>query len=258
MTPEPVTVTPEAREAAEAIVDLFDDATKGCVKLGGGVKIIQQAMDAAVAAATEGLRAERDAHERIVAGVQAGLEKEFANGSGHTSGDILDDFGVWVDHHAEVERERNELRGKVFMLGTWKCDKCGFEQNNRVLNPATGECGVLRIEEVQVCPNDGQAMRRVTWEECSQSNYEAATRFLDERDAANVQRDIALSQLEAARGALRSAYDLIIRHHDASLEPIQSGCICPACVRDGVEDPALNEIAKCLHVATQPETEGKA
>lgn len=44
-----------------------------------------------------------------VAGIEAFMDKEFSNG-GNRTGDILDDFQCWVEHHDEVEAERNALR----------------------------------------------------------------------------------------------------------------------------------------------------
>lgn len=97
---------------------------------------------------------------------------------------------------AQAREERDRLNHRVYMLGTWKCDKCNFEQNTRIINPAMGTIGVPTLEEIQVCPNDGETMRRVTWEECAASNYEAATRFLNEREEAWKERDTLRAETE--------------------------------------------------------------
>jgi NTP pyrophosphatase (non-canonical NTP hydrolase) len=70
----------------------------------------------------------------------------------------------------------------VYMPGDWKCDGCGFTQHNRVLAP-NGVFADMK-PELRACPNDGRDMRPVTWKEASEENYQAAMRFLNERDEA--------------------------------------------------------------------------
>jgi len=51
-----------------------------------------------------------------IAAIQAGLTKEFTNG-GKPSGDLIDDFECFINHHAEVETERNALRAALRAVG---------------------------------------------------------------------------------------------------------------------------------------------
>lgn len=81
----------------------------------------------------------------------------------------------------EAVAEVAKLQQLVYMPGDWVCDTCGFTQHSRTLHASTGDVSAPRFEEVQICPNkDGQPMRRVTWKEGSESNYEAGERFLKE------------------------------------------------------------------------------
>lgn len=52
------------------------------------------------------------------------------------------------------------------------------------------------------------------------------------------------AQLEQAREALRSAQDLIFRHHNCSVR-VELGQLCPHCTRDG-RQPEIDLIAKAL------------
>lgn len=82
------------------------------------------------------------------------------------------------------ELSREELMQLVYVPGSWKCDLCGFEQNNRTLHVSTGDVTAPTIEEIPICPNrhslKGEAiqMRRLTWKEASEANYEFATTIL--------------------------------------------------------------------------------
>lgn len=104
-------------------------------------------------------------------------------------GTLIEQASQLRRRNEELERDAATLSQDVYLPGTWKCGKCGFEQNNRVLNVQTGNVTAPRLEEVQVCPNDGELMRRVKWREASEDNYRFATSLLDERD--QLRQDIA-------------------------------------------------------------------
>lgn len=50
---------------------------------------------------------ELEALHNILAGIHKAVNREV---SGTCTDDILDDFTVWIEHHAKVEQERNFLR----------------------------------------------------------------------------------------------------------------------------------------------------
>ncbi len=120
------------------------------------------------------------------------------------------------------ESEVAELRQQVYMPGDWKCDTCGFMQHNRVLNPETGECGARKVEEIPICPNkDGSPMRRMTWKEGSESNYEAAMRFMSERDGQSAFTDV----LATAAGSYLKEADILLKE-DAKCDHEVGICYC--------------------------------
>lgn len=51
-----------------------------------------------------------------VAAFEAGLAKEFDDGKSERSGDLLDDFGEWVNHHEKIEKERDQLQYPLNLL----------------------------------------------------------------------------------------------------------------------------------------------
>lgn len=108
---------------------------------------------------------------------------------------------------AEAREEAAKLRQQVYMPGDWHCDKCGFEQHNRTLRAFDGAVSAPRIEEVQTCPNDGEQMRRVTWKEGSESNYECAIRFLNEREEKEKQLAEAQAAIVVKDRAIQLAID---------------------------------------------------
>lgn len=51
------------------------------------------------------------------------------------------------------------------MPGAWICDKCGFILQQNYLHSADGQISANESDHVEGCPNDGTAMRGLTWRE---------------------------------------------------------------------------------------------
>ena len=67
------------------------------------------------------------------------------------------------------------------MPGAWICDKCGLVLQKNNLYVKSGTIGADTKDEVEGCPNDGTAMRGLTWREVN-NDYdkmliEARTKF---------------------------------------------------------------------------------
>ena len=64
----------------------------------------------------------------------------------------------------------------LYSPASFVCDKCGFCLEKRTIVAATGQVGVKVGGEdcPEPCPNDGEAMRRVTWKEMAMSSSESA------------------------------------------------------------------------------------
>jgi predicted Zn-ribbon and HTH transcriptional regulator len=56
---------------------------------------------------------------------------------------------------------------RIFIPGCWKCNHCQFELTRTRINVYTGEFGTTAAdrEDPEPCPNDGQLMRRISWQE---------------------------------------------------------------------------------------------
>lgn len=109
-----------------------------------------------------------------------------------------------ADHVAEIAGLRAEKDAAVFMPGVWKCPKCAFELTKSTLYVKSGAIGP-NLDKPEACPNDGEAMGRVTWQEASKSNYDFAVKLLDERDALRTKLTAAEARCTALAKTLESA-----------------------------------------------------
>lgn len=61
--------------------------------------------------------------------------------------------------------ELAEAKAAIYVPGGWRCDKCGFDLTKSLLFAKSGAIGADLAMHTEPCPNDGEPMRRVTWEE---------------------------------------------------------------------------------------------
>jgi len=80
----------------------------------------------------------------------------------------------------------------IYVPGEWTCDACGFVVVKSVIIASTGDIMADASAHVEACPNDGTAMRQVTW-----------------REALTEARDIAGKDLIASQ-RMRAA---VAKHH---------------------------------------------
>lgn len=136
---------------------------------------------------------------------------------------------------------------RLFIPGAWRCPKCNFVLQRATLFMQSGTVGTSEAdrEEVEPCPNDGVAMRRVTWEErCKElgdraEEYFTETVVLEEkveqfRQAQTVAIKAQGEQFklrEAMEQELQTAKEEIVR-----LSPCteQSDCNCYKCLLDTI------------------------
>jgi hypothetical protein len=91
---------------------------------------------------------------------------------------------------------------QIFMPASFVCGRCHFQLEKLTISAKTGAVGVRKGGESgdgELCPNDGQPMRRVTWKEA----YEAC---------ANNQHEIMLALIESLE--LQSHYAVLLNMHD--------------------------------------------
>jgi hypothetical protein len=94
----------------------------------------------------------------------------------------------------------DEIDMLLYAPGSFRCDKCGFHQEKRILNASTGEVGIRKDgDEAGKCPNDGERMRRVTWRELHD-------------EIASSYEEIAIALSESVK--LQSHYAGILNQHD--------------------------------------------
>lgn len=80
-----------------------------------------------------------------------------------------------------IAQMSDKINTDRYVPGMWKCKTCGFTQQNSVICPK----GVYANDKVNArpCPNDGDVMFPVTWQELADKNQAFGVRMLDEREA---------------------------------------------------------------------------
>src|SRR6476646_7410038 len=58
------------------------------------------------------------------------------------------------------------------MPGTWICDQCKFTLQKNILSAGDGSVRADTSPLNEICPNDGQLMRPLTWREANEGFYE--------------------------------------------------------------------------------------
>ncbi len=61
--------------------------------------------------------------------------------------------------------------------GQFECPKCMFRLSSNILSASTGAVAVDRKAKPEQCPNDGEIMKRVTWQQLADDYGDAATRY---------------------------------------------------------------------------------
>ena len=113
----------------------------------------------------------------------------------------------------EVERLKADLNGhpEPVMPGAWICDKCGFVLQNSNIYVKSGTIGADTKDECEGCPNDGTALRGLTWREANESMYERCVDSLKKLI-------IATAALELCESVIRDC-----------LPKGANGCACNIC-----------------------------
>jgi hypothetical protein len=97
----------------------------------------------------------------------------------------------------------------VYVPGNWTCVKCGFVLYQQTLCTRTGEIGVTIADVMQMsgemCPNDGEPMRRTTWRERAIENQKWGESLMEDIIAATHAEHLP-GALEAARNNHRDIH----------------------------------------------------
>ena len=74
----------------------------------------------------------------------------------------------------------DDIDALLHMPASFVCDECGFRLEKRTMIAQTGEVGIKKGgEEPDPCPNDGSAMRRVTFEEAYEESSNSANELME-------------------------------------------------------------------------------
>lgn len=72
----------------------------------------------------------------------------------------------------------------ICVPGEWTCDRCGFVVIKNVMNARTGEVGRSMADGTEACPNDGNPLRRIRYDEAlEEARNLALSRTVEVRDA---------------------------------------------------------------------------
>jgi len=80
---------------------------------------------------------------------------------------------------SDAEIRLNELEARLHCPGLWTCPTCGFTLVKSILYAKSGSVGTDLSRNDEPCPNDGDKMRRVTWEERAKDMDRLSTQLLD-------------------------------------------------------------------------------
>jgi hypothetical protein len=106
---------------------------------------------------------------------------------------ILDDALV------NLQAKLAETEAALYVPGRWKCPKCNFQLSSNIIH-ANGIAPNLARPEP--CPNDGERMGRVTWQEVATSTEAFAIKLLDRATKAEAERESLRLGLVACADAL--------------------------------------------------------
>lgn len=89
---------------------------------------------------------------------------------------------VLGDLVARIQQLERELATAQIMPGAWQCSKCRFVLQKNVLHTGDGKISADTSPLNEVCPNDGQLMRPLTWRDANEEFYKANLKLSQERD----------------------------------------------------------------------------
>lgn len=99
-------------------------------------------------------------------------------------GPLEDYWNVARDLAARLDALASSLRGTgaVGPSGQWRCEKCGFTEQRITVSVLDGGSRATALVDADslICPNDGQPLRGITWEEAYIAREEGA-RFSKQR-----------------------------------------------------------------------------
>lgn len=73
------------------------------------------------------------------------------------------------------------MNSLIYVPGEWICDRCKFIIQNHFLQAQTGGVFVNNRDIDELCPNDGQRLRRYTWKELAESQEAMILGLLKEK-----------------------------------------------------------------------------
>jgi hypothetical protein len=82
-----------------------------------------------------------------------------------------------------------EYESKLYVPGQWFCAKCGFVQGKSFIGASTGNMWPNLATHNEPCPNDGEPMQRLTWEQHAKDAVKMWKQQVDRAVEAEAQRD---------------------------------------------------------------------
>lgn len=64
------------------------------------------------------------------------------------------------------------MSSDAIMPGAWVCDKCGYILQKNVINTKDGNIYANAESTYEICPNDMNKMRQLTWREVNKTLYD--------------------------------------------------------------------------------------
>lgn len=111
------------------------------------------------------------------------------------------------DRVKELEKERDDALSDYRMKGAWECSKCGFviQKNNIFIRSGTIDADDSPLNEV--CPNDGQLMKPLTYKMAYEGLYAQITQRIEAETKSIQERDTLQSQARLKSGGMEMEID---------------------------------------------------
>lgn len=107
-----------------------------------------------------------------------------------------------ADKGAEIAK----LKAKVNVPGVWKCHTCNFVNHRNTIHP-NGIFADTKILE-EPCPNDGDVMFPMTWEEMARENQDFGVKLMEREASKDALLRELVKQLERIR--LHTPHHLVV------------------------------------------------
>lgn len=85
------------------------------------------------------------------------------------------------------------------MPGAWICDTCGFTLQKNILHTQDGSISANVSDHCEGCPNDGNAMRPLTWRKANEDLYKRAVELMEENGALKAKLSMRTEELMKCR-----------------------------------------------------------